>query len=128
MAKKMPLGVKLVSIWFYIIAVLLVIGAVLAFTGSNFIPQNLPGILGAVAIALGAFLLVFAVLYFFIARGLWKGRNWARIVAIILAVIGVFNGFFAVFSGNFVSLIPLAINAAIGYYLGLSKEGKAAFK
>ncbi len=34
---------------------------------------------------------VIGALYFLTAWGLWTGQNWARIIAIILAILGLLN-------------------------------------
>ena len=70
-----------------------------------------------------------AVLTFFVARGLWKLQNWARITAIVFAALGIlqnisFRPMMGGFSGN---ILGLAISGLIGGYLLFSKEVKKAF-
>jgi uncharacterized membrane protein (DUF2068 family) len=70
----------------------------------------------------------FAVLYFFIAKGLWNGESWARITAIVLSCLGVLFAIIGLGGGNIGSnLVSLIINGAIGGYLWFSNEAKTAF-
>ena len=65
-------------------------------------------------IALGIFL-------FFVARNLWKGRKWARLIVMIISVLGIL--------ASFGSLSPpgIIINLFIAGYLLFSKRAKEAF-
>jgi len=47
------------------------------------------GLLGALGFAGGIALIGMGVLYIFVGRGLWQHQNWARIVTIIFAAIGL---------------------------------------
>ena len=124
---NVPTGVKIISVLHYIGAAILLIGGIVAFVGSAFLTTVIPDIVGGLVIAIGILSIILAVLYFFIARGLWKGQNWARIVAIILAILGVINGLVSVVSGRFGSIVSLIIYAIIAYYLWFGKEVKTAF-
>ncbi len=130
MAKEVPVLVKVLAVLGYIGAALMLIGGIAMFVGAGAIASYLSGIipfLGAIGaglfIVVGIFLVLLAVLYFFIARGLWKGQNWARIVMIVLSFLGVL---FALF-GLPATIISLIINLAIALYLLLAKDVKAAF-
>ncbi len=133
MEGQMPLGVKIISVLYYIGAVLELLVAVLLFVGAGAV-SKLP-VLGALG-ALGAGLFVvfgvvfigLAVLSFFVGRGLWKGQKWARIVAIIFAVLGILFALVGMVGGQIASnIVSLVISAAIGGYLLFSKDVKAAF-
>lgn len=136
MKKEIPVGVKIISIVYYIAAAAAVLGSILLFVGSAFISSlfaNIPllNILGAVGVGLFIFLgivcLIFGVFDFFIARGLWNAKNWARILVIIFSCIGVLIGIGSITSG-FASIVQLAISGLIGGYLIFSKEVREAFK
>ena len=124
---NIPTGVKIISVLHYIGAVLFLIGGFVAFAGGAFLNSVLPAFIGGLVAFAGVIFIVLAVLYFFMGMGLWKGQNWARIVAIIFAVLGVISGLLSVFSGNYGSIVSLVIAAVIGYYLWFNKEVKAAF-
>ena len=132
-SKAMPTGVKVISVLYYIGAALCVLFALLFLAGAGYIGailKSVPAlsILGTgFFVFLGILLVGIGVLYFFIARGLWKGKNWARIVVIIFSSLGVLNGLYSLVHFSIFGLIGLAVNAFIVYYLGFSQEGKAAF-
>ena len=126
-----PLGVKIISIYHYIIAALLAVFAILLLTGlsgvgvyemmgSAFMDS---GLAESMAITLAIVYIVFAVLYFFVARGLWKLKKWAKIVAIVLAALGIVTGL----NMTATAIITLIINVAIIVYLLFINEAKQAF-
>ena len=138
MAKKIevPIGVKIIAILNYIGAVFGVIFGILFIAGAGFVSTILESsnalasiseIAGAVIIVLGIVFIAFGVLEFFIGRGLWKAQNWARVLSIIFAVLGLLMSLIAIFVGEFMSILWLIIYGAIGWYLWFSKEVKKAF-
>ena len=62
---------------------------------------------------IGLVLLILAVVGFIMTWGLWSGKSWARIITMILAVIGIVTGIFNLPG----SLISILINIGILYYL-----------
>ncbi len=131
-----PTGVKVIAVLEYIGAVILLLFALLFFVASAFIEgvlqsagfNALPSGAGAaIAIGVGVLFLVLAVLGFFIGRGLWNGKNWARFLAIAFSVVWIILDVMSIASGQFGSILSLALNALIGGYLLFSKEVKAAF-
>ncbi len=136
MAKEIPTGVKAISIVYYVFAALLVLSAIGLFVGSGIITSILDSIpilsiMGALGSGLlifaGVTCLIFGVLEFFIGRGLWTAKNWARVLVIIFSCIGVLIGITSITSGFF-AIVGLAISGLIGGYLIFSKKVKAAFK
>lgn len=98
---------------------------------------SIPGLQSLVGtgffIMIGIIALALAVLTFFVARGLWKGKKWARIVAIILAALGIINSITNLGGGTIIgvliwNLIFLVIQLVIGGYLLFGKKVKAVFK
>ena len=91
--RQMPTGVKVISILYYIGAVISLTFGILLVAGAGAIADYLTqfmmiDILGSgLLIIAGIILIVMAIVDFFIGRGLWKGMNWARILAVIFAVI-----------------------------------------
>lgn len=131
-----PTGVKVIAVLEYIFAAILLLLALLFFVASAFVEEvlqsagvdALPSGAGAtIAIGIGVLFLGIAVLSFFIGRGLWNGRNWARILAIVFSAIWAILDVMSVANGQFSSIITLAVNALIGGYLLFSEEVKAAF-
>ena len=125
-----PTGVKVISVLYYIGAVFELIFAILLFVGSGTIKAKVPllAVLGPFLIVGGIILLGLAVLSFFVGLGLWKGKKWARIVAIIFAAIGVLLALVGMLQGQIVSnILGLVISAGIGGYLLFSSGVKSAF-
>lgn len=79
----------------------------------------------------------FEVFGFFVGVGLWKARPWARIVAIILACLGVLVGVVSIIQGKIELniIVSIFIDGFIGGYLmfsndvkKLSQKDKSVFK
>jgi len=130
-----PTLVKVISILYYVMAGLLVLlGLSFIFGGGylNSILQSIPilnilGILGsALLVFAGVVMILFGILDFFIGRGLWHTKNWARILVIVFAILGILASFNSLTTA--VGIISLLYNLAIGGYLLFSKEAKKAFK
>jgi uncharacterized membrane protein (DUF2068 family) len=139
MAGNVPVGAKIISILYYIGAVLLVILGIIMLVGAGMLgtlTQSIPllGMLGAFGAALfiviGIIMILMGILFFFVGKGLWKGKNWARWVAIVLAIIGIIIAIASMFSpkGIASNIVSLIINLIIGGYLLFSKGVKSAFK
>lgn len=134
MDKNTPTGVKVISVLMYIIAALLLLLSLLFFVGSQAAERALQeqyptfATLGAaIFVLLGILLLVVGILYIFIGKGLWKGKNWAKIVAIILSALGLLQAILSIRTTVSSGILMLAINGVIIYYLGFSKEAKKFF-
>lgn len=126
-------GISVLAVLGYIGAALTLLAGLAMIFGSAAIASLLAGVsgyeifstLGAMfIIIMGVIFLPLAVLYFFVARGLWNGKNWARIVTLVFAGLGVLNSLFALP----VSIINLALNGLIIWYLGFYKPAVAYFK
>ncbi len=69
-----------------------------------------------------------AVLDFFVGRGLWLGQNWARIVAIAFAGVGIISSFYALYIQEWANgFFLLLYNGAIGGYLWFHPTVKKVF-
>ena len=125
--REAPVSVKIISVLYYIGAAFSLIGALALLFGSAAFVSKIPEmgmfvLLGTGAlIALGIILLAMAILDYFIARGLWRGQSWSRILVIILAALAVIG---AIISLQIISLI---ISGVILWYLGWNKEAQAYF-
>ena len=121
---KIPTGVKVVSVLFYIGAALGVLGSIMLFVGGSFVAGLLPGfgsLAGGLFIGMGIIMLAISVLDIFVGRGLWKGQRWAWITAIVLLVLGF------VLSLISLNILMIIIYGIIGAYLIFSKEVKKVF-
>ena len=96
---KIPGLITAVSIIDYIYGILMIIvavflfagGAVLSTTGtfSNALP--LAGIAGGALVAAAVFMLILGVIYIILGKAIKKFKLWAKVVQIILAIIGLFS-------------------------------------
>jgi len=132
--QSVPTGVKIIAVLYYIGAVLGVIFGLLFLVGAGMmgsIASQIPllGALGgALFFVLGIILIGLGVLGFFVGRGLWKARPWARIVAIIFAALGILMAVISMVQGNIASnIFNLVIQLVIGGYLLFSNRVKEAF-
>jgi hypothetical protein len=131
--KKVPAGVKVISVLYYIGAVLSILfGLFFIIFGAGFTQAFAD--LGMATAGLGAYFIIIAIIIIalgilgiFIGRGLWKGQGWARILAIIFAILGFLGAIGSIIMGSFASIINLIIQGWIGGYLLFSKKVKAAF-
>lgn len=142
-AKKItPIGIKIISVYYYIVSLgMLIVGLLFLFAFdfvSNYIAEYLSSISidGSIQslskgliISLGIIFLVSFVVSFFIARGLWRQKNWARIVAAILSMLAILSGINALFAKvNIIqNILGLALDIFIAYYLLYNRAVKKAF-
>ncbi len=80
------------------------------------------GIFAALGVVLGGVMLIMGLFQIFVAWGLWTGRSWAWILALIFSVLGVIFAIISLPNG----IISLLINGVIIYYL-FTKPVKAFF-
>ena len=128
---EVPTGVKVISVLYYIGAVVELLLAIALFVGAGTIASKIPliGALGSgLFIVMGVVLIGLAVLSFFVGKGLWKAQKWARIVAIIFSVLGVLFAILGMVQGQVAgNIFSLVVSGAIGGYLLFSGSVKAAF-
>ena len=123
--KNPPTILKIISVLYYIAAAfLLIFPVILLLAGFSF-----AGLGSLIGLGLGFALLLitvpFAVLAFFIARGLWRGQKWSRIVVIILSVLAVISGIASLSASGIINIV---VEGLIAVYLIFSKDVKAYFK
>ena len=131
---SVPTGVKIISVLYYIGAGFGILFGILFFVGAGFlgaVASQIP-LLGAFGkslfIVVGIILIGLSVLSIFVGRGLWKGKNWARIVAIIFAALGAIMAIVSIVGGSIANGISsLAVQLLIGGYLLLNSSVKSAF-
>jgi|FLOH01.1.fsa_nt_gi hypothetical protein len=131
MAKEMPVGVKVISVLYWIAAVLSILGGLALILGGGAMASMIPtfGIIGgALFVVLGIIVLIVGIVEIFVALGLWKGQKWARIVAIIFAILAFIGAIMSIVGGSYAGgIIKLIIHGLIGAYLIVAKEVKDAF-
>jgi hypothetical protein len=132
--RSVPTGVKVIAVLYYIGAVLSALFGVLFLVGAGAIGSLLSqipilGTLGAgLFIVVGVIMIGFGVLDFFVGRGLWKARSWARVVVIVFAVLGAVLAIVSMAQGSILwNIFNLVVELVIGGYLIFSKDVKKAF-
>jgi len=94
--RERPFGVTLLAVLYILEGIfVLLIPVLFSLVLSSFLGE-MGGFLdfsdlAAVSITCWLFFGIIALLYFLIAFGLLAGKGWARIIAIIFAIIGLFN-------------------------------------
>lgn len=141
-----PTGVTVIAVLDFIGAGFCVIAALLMFMGGSILASLLgaavaangapgaapaAGIMVSIGIIAGVIVLCFGVLAVFVALGLLKLKNWARITTIVLAALGLLSSLrnlIAAFHGGgmVVTIIILAYYIWVIWYM-LQPNVKAAF-
>jgi len=128
-----PTGVKVIAVLYYISAVMAVILGSLFFIGGRAIgsiagPVQELEAFGSILFIIGIVLIGLGVLSFFVGRGLWKARPWARVVAIIFAALGTLMAIISMIEDiNVINMFSLVTNPIIGGYLLFSSDVKQVF-
>ena len=101
-----------------ILAILEVLGGLALLLGGAAITA-LGGLVGlGLGAAFGGILIIFGLLSFVVAFGLWTGKEWAWLVALILSGLGALFDLVSIVIGlGYGSILSLLIDVAIIYYL-----------
>ena len=144
---QIPKIVKIISILYCILGVLLLIFALLMFLSGITFGSSTLKLIFTIVILLGfgtsittiplfvSALVGLAVLLFFVGISLWKCKKWSRIAAIVISVLGLLQTVVTiiqeVLARDILSLVIISIsllmNLAIGGYLMFSNNAKSAF-
>ena len=126
---ELPLWIKVISIMYYISAAMGLLVGITLLISSDALGKLTEYYTAASQIsgtALSLLILGTGVLEFFVGRGLWKKQKWARMVAIIIAILGSIGAVISIVQqGN--GTFRLIIHAVIGSYLIFSRQVKAKF-
>ncbi|MGV8151365.1 MAG: hypothetical protein ACP5NV_06590 [Candidatus Woesearchaeota archaeon] len=111
-------------------AIGLLVGLILMILGPaamGFLIQEmgaLSGLVGGALILAGVFIILFSIFGLFVSINLMKYKEWARIVVIIFAALGILNGLFSLPVG----LVGIIINGLVIYLLAFNKDVIKLFK
>ncbi len=111
--KVRPTGVTILSILFALESLLFIVAGIGALGISALFG---PVVLG-IGIIVGGFLVLLGLIGLFVTWGLWTGQGWARMIAIILAVLGLIVTILGAIGLEPISIIGLLINIVILWYL-----------
>jgi len=126
-----PLGVAILAVLDIIAGILAALVGLLSVIAGGFLwayletfigpPGTIGGFLGAIVTAVGVVILVVGAISVVLGWALWGGKEWARILFIILSVIGILFGllvlFAAIGAGGLIGIVIIAINGIVIYYL-----------
>ncbi|MFA6023081.1 MAG: hypothetical protein WC781_03260 [Candidatus Pacearchaeota archaeon] len=150
---KIPAGVQVLSIILYIISgICLILGLLIVivtiFEGNiinsqisssnitsqlqenGYTPEEIVAFQNLIVPLIGLIGIIFilgAILDFFIARGLWKGQKWSRILFTIMIVFFFFNSLSSLIHGKFFNIISIIVYCFIIWYLFFVEEVKKFF-
>jgi len=117
---RRPFGVTLVTILQVLLGILVLLGGV-ALTSVGFVlPEIIPHVrwFALRSLIFGLGLLVFALIDFTLAFGLWNGKGWAWIGSLAFALIGIIFSVLSLFVNPRIGeLVSLIIDLVIVYYL-----------
>jgi uncharacterized membrane protein (DUF2068 family) len=101
-----PVGISIIAVLAALAGILFFVGAAffaalstagdflqsaIEMYGSTVIP-DIGSLLTAIALGIAGVLAIIGILYLVTAYGLWTGRGWARILAIILLILDIIGG------------------------------------
>lgn len=128
-AKNVPIAAKIIAILYYIVGVYLILGGILTLISGSMIGFGISifSLLGSVG---GIIMIALGILFFYGGRGLYQGKNWARIFAIVIASLAIITSLLGIIVGSDIgdNVYSLIFNIAIGSYLLLNGKIKEAFK
>lgn len=136
--KKIPLGIKIISTYYIIVASLTIIIGLIAIIFSKTLStvtidfgQNFPKEIvndPNLFLIIGFAFLIVGIVNLILGINLWKLKKWARIVIVIFAIISFIYAFKGLMLGQLSNLFGLIIEGIIAGYLIFSKKANNAFK
>jgi len=119
---KRPTGVTIMAVLEALGGfVMLILGGVFGLAGmavsfSGFLPAPETGT-GLVAMLAGGGMVLAGIVMLVLAWGVWAGKRWAWIIAIVFVVIGIISGIGQLITGAYQGIVSLIIQIVIAYYL-----------
>ena len=118
--KTRPTGVTILAVlealgglvWLLAGAGIMMVGALMPIFG-----VGLAMVFGAIAGLMGLVFMIFGIIAFVLAYGLFTGKEWAWLWSLIFAVIGIILALFEAMSSLGSGILPIIIYLVIIYYL-----------
>lgn len=125
-----PKGVKVISILYFLGSLLFLGLGVLAFFGANVITKEIGTSYFGKFFAIGGIIFIaLGILGILIGIGLWKYKNWARLIAVFFSLVGIIMAIISIVRGSVESnIFNAAVNGIVGGYLFFSPKVKTAFE
>ncbi len=121
-----PLGLAILAVLEIIVSIVAILGGVILIISGALLADIIaqyaqyifpPEFFTGIMAILGAGALIIGVIGIIIGWGLWNGKDWARIITIIFAILGIILGLFPLINLDVTGLISVAIDIIIIYYL-----------
>jgi|GEM_PF-5213041 len=127
MARKIPLGINIISIIILISGIVSLLAGVVMlglYFATPVIPDGLSFMtyLSPVILILGIILMIFAIFRFIVFSALRKGRKWAYVLVLVIEILSLLVALINIIMGNYAVTLSLLISAIIVSYLIFSKK------
>ncbi|MEC8221157.1 MAG: hypothetical protein VX028_03720 [Nanoarchaeota archaeon] len=122
--KEVPLGITLLSLFMYFIALVYFLGGILLAFNTAMFESLFEGLetitysLGILSIAV----ILLSALIGWIGYSLYKGKNWSRITVVVLVSISFISNVIALFLGFFGVIFALLLQGLVIWYLLFSDD------
>lgn len=117
MAKR-PLGVAILAVLWMLVGVVNILYSICIFLFSTLMGSYLLGVMSILP-------LISSIFYLVIGIGLWKLKNWVRILVLVLLSLGVLLSIIPLLFGDYLEIIPISISIIIIWYLLQPNVGSA---
>ena len=122
-----PVGISIIAVLAALVGVLAFVGAVLLAAlstagsfltdmieslGAGVMPFDIGGLLSAFLLAFAGIAAIVGILYLVTAYGLWTGKGWARMLAIVLLILDIIGGIVTLPAG----IITIIIGGVLLWY------------
>jgi uncharacterized membrane protein (DUF2068 family) len=122
-----PVGISIIAVLAALVGVLAFVGAVLLAalstagsfltdiiesSGAGVMPFDIGGLLSAFLLAFAGIAAIVGILYLIAAYGLWTGKGWARMLAIVLLILDIIGGIVTLPAG----IITIIIGGVLLWY------------
>ena len=116
--KSRPFGVTILAVLEALGGLAYLLGAAAMMALGAFAPMmEVPMFLSAIAGGFGVVLLVFAIISFVLAYGLFTGKAWAWFWSLVFAAIGIVIAIIEAMGSLGSAILPIIIQLIIIYYL-----------
>ncbi len=114
-----PTGVAVLAILDLLAGILALIGGIFiaALGGSGLLALYGYGFFSGFVAVAGGFVIIIGLLAIVVGWGMWSGKEWAWILAIILYALGALSSLLSLAGGNLSSVVGLLINALLLWYM-----------
>lgn len=114
-----PTGVALLAILDLLFGILALLGGIFiaAIGGSGLLTLYGYGFFSGFVAVAGGFVIIIGILAIVVGWGMWSGKEWAWLLAIILYGLGALTGLLSLAGGNLSSVVGLLIDALLLWYL-----------